>query len=113
MQFTEVFKYFENGRLSYRGEYKDGLKHGSWVTYRKDFSLAQKGEYKNDKKVGDWVAFYKDGTAVDDSTGFFVNGIKTERSVAPSSPNRNIETDVEVDKKDCMLKFVPVLRHFC
>ena len=105
--------YFENGLTKFRGEYREGSRNGPWVSYRDDFSIVFEGEYRNGKPVGDWVAFHKDGTVNDYSTGFFVDGIKSVKPTASSSSTKNTETNVEVDKNDCMVKFVPVLRHFC
>ena len=47
--------YFENGILRYKGDYKKGKMHGSFITYNEDGSIEKDytGTFENGKKVSD------------------------------------------------------------
>ena len=43
------------------GNYKDGEKHGKWISYCKHDNKIQEGNYKNGKKHGKWISYLEDG----------------------------------------------------
>ena len=43
------------------GDYKDGEKHGKWISYCKHENKIQEGNYKNGKKHGKWISYFEDG----------------------------------------------------
>ena len=45
----------------YKGEWKNGKKHGIGVTISKDGKIIEEGAYKDGKKEGLWVIFYENG----------------------------------------------------
>jgi antitoxin component YwqK of YwqJK toxin-antitoxin module len=66
--------YHDNGKLWYKGSYKDGERDGYWIFYYY-FSgdLHSKGNYVNGIKEGEWEYYYeKDGSLC--SKGNYVNG---------------------------------------
>ena len=54
--------YFRDGKLSDKGNYKDGEKDGCWEIYWASGRLWSKGNYKDGKEVGYWERFNRDGT---------------------------------------------------
>ena len=53
--------YYDNGNLSYKGNYVDGIKHGYWEEYRSNGKLSFKGKYVNGKQHGYWEYYYYNG----------------------------------------------------
>ena len=53
--------YHENGQLKYKGDYKNGRQEGTWIGYHENGQLHYKGEYKNGKREGTWIIYYDDG----------------------------------------------------
>jgi antitoxin component YwqK of YwqJK toxin-antitoxin module len=84
MQEKEL--YYENGRIRYRGECKDGIPHGSGTYYFQNGNIAYKGELK-DEQPNNQGTFYhengmicyegisKDGLYHGQGTGYDENGI--------------------------------------
>ena len=66
--------YHENGKLMYKGDYKNGKREGSWISYWGNGQLSSKGNYKNDKKEGYWIGYYSIGTINKRETGTYKNG---------------------------------------
>ena len=46
--------HYENGQLSYKGEYKNGKRYGLWKYYLDNGQLWYKGEFRNSKRIGLW-----------------------------------------------------------
>jgi hypothetical protein len=53
--------YYDNGQLLTKQTYKDGKGDGLWVLYHDNGQLWSKGPYKNGKQHGPWVGYHKDG----------------------------------------------------
>ena len=53
--------YHKNGKLAYKGNYKDGEQDGPWVWYLKNGQLTGKGTYKDGKRHGPWVFYHENG----------------------------------------------------
>jgi len=49
----KVKTHYKNGQLMTRGNYKNGKKDGSFVSYWSDGQLSDKGNFKNGKKISD------------------------------------------------------------
>ena len=64
------------GRIQW--SFKNGNKHGPWVTYHDNGQLWTKGTIKDGKGDGPWVGFLKDGTVNDEYTGTYKNGVKVK-----------------------------------
>jgi hypothetical protein len=60
------------------GTFKNGKKHGPWVSYYDNGQLMGKGNYKNGKTDGPWVSFNIDGTVYEKYTGTVKNGVKVK-----------------------------------
>ena len=61
-QFSEVYKYYSDGELSYTNYYnEDGYK---FEYYYKDGKIRSKGEYKNGEKIGNWVEYNELGEII-------------------------------------------------
>ena len=50
--------YGENGKLKWKGNWKNGKQHGLWELYAYDGWIYRKGYYKNDNKDGVWKEYY-------------------------------------------------------
>ena len=61
-----------------QGSFKDGRKHGRWVSYYDNGQVWMKGTYKNGKREGTWFDYHKDGTVDEKWTGTFKNGVKVK-----------------------------------
>jgi antitoxin component YwqK of YwqJK toxin-antitoxin module len=70
--------YHDNGKLDYKGTYKDGKQHGPWVWFYDNGQLRFKGTYKNGEWDGPWVTYNKDGTKDKKNTGTYKNGKKVK-----------------------------------
>ena len=53
--------YHVNGQLSEKGNYKNGKEEGPWVHCWEDGQLWAKGTYKNGRREGPWVELWEDG----------------------------------------------------
>jgi antitoxin component YwqK of YwqJK toxin-antitoxin module len=53
--------YYDNGQLVSKGPYINGKRDGYWEKYFDNGNLYSKGSYKNDKKDGIWEEWFKDG----------------------------------------------------
>ena len=55
-------KYYGNGQLWEKGNYKNGKENGTWVMHHfPNGEFWNKGEYKNGKREGFWVQYYANG----------------------------------------------------
>ena len=70
--------YYDNGQLSWKGDYKNGIFDGHWVRYWENGELWTKGDYKNGKNVGPWVVYNADGTVIKKLTRTYKNGRKID-----------------------------------
>ena len=59
-----------------QGTFKNGKRHGPWVTYWDPGELWSKGTYKDGKEDGPWVGYWFNGPVWDDYTGTFKNGVE-------------------------------------
>jgi antitoxin component YwqK of YwqJK toxin-antitoxin module len=59
-----------------QGSFKNGKRHGSWVSYYKNGQLEYKGTYKDAKRDGPWVWYHDNGQLV--SKGTFKGGVKVK-----------------------------------
>jgi len=64
--------YYYNGKLYFKGNYKNGNHEGIWEYYRNNGQLHSKGKYKNGRREGYWVAYFNDGNIHE--KGEFKNG---------------------------------------
>jgi antitoxin component YwqK of YwqJK toxin-antitoxin module len=53
--------YYTDGKLMYRGSYKNGKEEGIWEGYHSNGQLMYKGSYKNGVKDGIWEEYFPDG----------------------------------------------------
>jgi len=51
--------FFDNGKISQEGFYKNGKVHGQWILYDENGSKKSIGLYDNGKKIGKWF-FWND-----------------------------------------------------
>ena len=73
------------------GDYKDGEKHGKWISYFEDGKIWYEGNYKNGKEHGEFIYFgngnyniihklelnnYKDGVLDGETIYYHINGEK-------------------------------------
>ena len=57
----QVTLYYENGKVSYRGRYKNGKMHGRGTLYYKNGRVGYKGQYKNGKMHGQGTWYQESG----------------------------------------------------
>lgn len=61
----EYTLYYDSGSKKEEGEYsRDGVKEGKWTSYFEDGKVSSKGEYTNGKKTGKWLEHNSDGKKV-------------------------------------------------
>jgi antitoxin component YwqK of YwqJK toxin-antitoxin module len=75
-------QYYDNGQLSYKGNYVNGNKHGYWEDYFYNGQLNYKGNYVNGKPHGYWESYWDNGEL--DYKGFYDMG--KEVSYNPNEP---------------------------
>ena len=61
-----------------QGAYRNGKRHGPWVSYYDNGQLWSKGTFKDGEWEGPRVSFLKDGTLNEKYTGTFKNGVKVK-----------------------------------
>lgn len=54
-------KYYSNGNITEKTEWKNNIKNGVWEQYYQDNSLRLKGMYNNGKLSGDYFVYYPNG----------------------------------------------------
>ena len=54
--------YFDSGKLSKTGSYKNGERHGVWTYFSKDSVILKKEIYKRGRRK--WTFYYEDGQIV-------------------------------------------------
>lgn len=55
----EVF--YENGKLEYTGEFKNGVENGEWVYYYQNGNIKAREYWKNGVESGTWKEYHPDG----------------------------------------------------
>ena len=76
-KFAEVpFTGKTTGKI--QGSFKNGKKHGPWVSYHDNGRLEYKVTFKDDKEDGPWVGFHQNGNVNEKLTGTFKNGVKVK-----------------------------------
>jgi len=76
-KFTDVpFTGKTTGKI--QGSFRNGKKHGPWVSYHENGQLWSKGTYKDGKRDGPWVGYNYDGTVRKGFTGTFKDGVKVK-----------------------------------
>ncbi|SNR42489.1 energy transducer TonB [Hymenobacter mucosus] len=53
--------WYEDGRISQRGEYTDGQRTGRWITVHRNGQKRSEGRYHNGRAVGEWHYYYDTG----------------------------------------------------
>jgi antitoxin component YwqK of YwqJK toxin-antitoxin module len=64
--------YYDNGNLSYKGNYVDDIKHGYWEYYWSNGNLFYKVNYVDDIKHGYWEYYWSNGNLM--YKGTYVDG---------------------------------------
>ena len=54
-------RFFPDGRLEERGEFRGGFYHGPVVRYHWNGRVAMRGEYRKDQMYGTWTYYYPEG----------------------------------------------------
>ena len=70
--------YHDNGQVFSQGTYKNDKEDGPWVVYYKNGQLLSKGTLKDGKMDGPWVGYNDDGTVWEKYTGTFKDGVKVK-----------------------------------
>ena len=70
--------YHDNGQVFSQGTYKNDKEDGPWVVYYKNGQLLSKGTLKDGKMDGPWVGYNDDGTVWEKYTGTYKNGVKVK-----------------------------------
>ena len=53
--------FYKNNKITYKGNWKNGQKHGKGQSYYKNWKYQYKGEWKEKKRNGNGKSFYKNG----------------------------------------------------
>ena len=61
-----------------QGSFRNGKKHGPWVSYHDNGQVFSQGTYNNDKEDGPWVGYNDDGTVWEKYTGTYKDGVKVK-----------------------------------
>ena len=62
LRHGEWISFYENGQVKNRGRYLAGQKEGLWSGYYRSGQLFYRGAYKANQKDGSWVSYYEDDT---------------------------------------------------
>jgi antitoxin component YwqK of YwqJK toxin-antitoxin module len=92
--------YWESGKLSSEGNYKDDRKDGDWKFYWRNGNLMYDANFKNNEPYGEWLEFYDDGSPFQKIK--FKDGIMVEEQ--PLTESNNINEGKLSDNIDDTLK---------
>ena len=53
--------YHENGQFNAKVNFKNGKRDGSWIRYHENGKMNSKGNFKNGKRDGSWISYYANG----------------------------------------------------
>ena len=70
--------YWDNGQLHAKGTMKDRKDHGCFERYCKNGQLDSKGPYKDGNQHSPWVSYNRDGSVDAKGTGTFKDGMKVK-----------------------------------
>ena len=70
--------YHDNGQLRSKGTFKNGKQDGPWISYYDNGQVFVKGTFKDGKEIGPWVGYNKVGTVWKTFTGTFKDGVKVK-----------------------------------
>jgi antitoxin component YwqK of YwqJK toxin-antitoxin module len=76
LSFGGWVRYYENRKLNYKTNFKNGKQEGVSVSYHENGQLWEKGTWKNGKREFTWVDYNKDGTVNKQYTGTYKDGVK-------------------------------------
>jgi uncharacterized protein len=79
------------------GNYKDGKKDGTWISYCKHDNKIQEGNYKNGKKHGKWFFYLEDERIWYE--GHYVDGKENGESILYGNGNYNIFHKLKIENK--------------
>ena len=69
-------RFYENGEISYKGDFINGKKVGLWIAYHFNGQLEYKGSFKNGKKDGVWKYYAATGSILEEHSGIYKNDKK-------------------------------------
>jgi antitoxin component YwqK of YwqJK toxin-antitoxin module len=69
--------YYDNGKISQEGFYKDGKVYGKWISYDENGNKKAIGEYNNGMKTGKWFFWNDNKLSEVDYSDSRVASIKT------------------------------------
>ncbi len=72
------FRYYEQGQLWWKCNFKDGLREGQCIDYFINGNISYKANYKNGKKEGYLYFYNKDGILDKDYSGYYENDKKVK-----------------------------------
>ena len=55
------YDYHNNGQISYKINFKNGLRHGERIVYHSNGKIVRKTNYKNGKLHGEYISYYENG----------------------------------------------------
>lgn len=58
---TRQIQYYKNGQKKMEGSFKDGHRHGEWISYYKNGNVWSRAHYKNGKLNGLKKSYYENG----------------------------------------------------
>ena len=92
------------------GDYKDGEKHGKWISYCKHDQKIIEGNYKDGKKYGKWISYFEDGQIWYE--GNYKNGKEHGEFIYFGNGNYNILHKLELNNyKDGVLDGETIYYH--
>ena len=92
------------------GDYKDGEKHGKWISYCKHDQKIIEGNYKYGKKYGKWISYFEDGQIWYE--GNYKNGKEHGEFIYFGNGNYNILHKLElINYKDGILDGKTIYYH--
>jgi antitoxin component YwqK of YwqJK toxin-antitoxin module len=74
--------YYDNGKVSQEGYYKDGKVHGKWISYDQDGNKTAIAEYNNGEKTGKWFFWSSKNLSEVDYSDSRVAAVKTWKEEA-------------------------------
>ena len=98
-------EYYRNGKLYYKGSYKDDKKEGYWEWYWENGNSAYKGSYVNGKKDGVWENYqYPNGKL--SNKGLYKDGELVKRSYMNEAeePKKKLFRPIGLDSRQEQLK---------
>ncbi len=100
---------FDSGNISRAGYYKNGIKHGQWVSFFENGIIHWIGNYLNGVELGIWKEWYESGELKEEC--YYVDNSKIPINFWDSEGNKTLENGTGFTIEKFGANFNDVYKH--